>query len=812
MAASNSNAATRGRTSRVADSAEFLLPEEIPIDTAHTLDQLTSRFRGMRDGIPELIKNSKDQYSRHGVPDREMRQIVVIADTENHRLAVLDFAGARSSDFEGWTTWSSREAGRGDLSGDIEAGHGNGGKAFMVRGGEEIAFMESCFEGRRTRMGFRNDRPSDRYKPGYARENGLKLDNVTEANPRAQLDAFLSELGLSMAKLPQRVLSAFQRRNSFTGVLVAGVTEWKGRQKRKIKKLAEEGIPSIIASHGQTAMSIETCEVWVIVDGKLITNAPIAPITLEPYPGFEQPVRLEIPNFLPDPETGDDVDMVVGTQGQRYLQLSTSARQLQMSDETKARNVIRLWNHRNNVANWPLQSVGVQITSVSFIYGEIRCPAIVGEHLAGADRIHLNDTPLVRALQEWTRQQVRKLAEELHRAMMAENRPRDREQAKTALQSIRDLMRQYLDSDTAGEQSEDDASNGTTGNKGGGITVTRDGAEFGKRVDRIILEQGRASIVLAQGTSVPLVSKCEELEPNDKIKPVRAKSLRLCSSTRGMVSSDDGDRITAASVGTGEIWLETEDGKVTSNKLPCEVIPATDVSVIMPEEALLQGQRTKLQITFQTANGPRDDVLIDGTIDEPGMGRLGRNGRFTAGSKEGQATVRIKFGASAQAHRVVVVHIGPDRVPPIESQGNRGSDIPEILLCGDKVPGMEEYPEEQRTMAGGEELPTIIEDPLFPNVVWINPTSKESMRVRGGRGSTGVGRISSKNFMHFITLKCFEVLKRLHVRQALRGRTVTEFEFIQSAAYAEIECADFIDAAWEMSEELLNRAEANGVQ
>lgn len=66
--------------------------------------------------------------------------------------------------------------------------------------------------------------------------------------------------------------------------------------------------------------------------------------------------------------------------------------------------------------------------------------------------------------------------------------------------------------------------------------------------------------------------------------------------------------------------------------------------------------------------------------------------------------------------------------------------------------------------------------------------------------------------MHFVALKCFDVLKRLHVRQALKGRTITEFEFIQFAAYAEIECADFIDAAWELSDELLTRAEASSGQ
>jgi hypothetical protein len=173
----------------------------------------------------------------------------------------------------------------------------------------------------------------------------------------------------------------------------------------------------------------------------------------------------------------------------------------------------------------------------------------------------------------------------------------------------------------------------------------------------------------------------------------------------------------------------------------------------------------------------------------------------------------VRFGALPQNFHTTVIQIGADRVPPAETRGGRGSDIPEILLCGDVAPGMEDFPEEQRTLPGGEEYTTIIEDPLFPNVVWINPQSKESMRVRRAcGGSSGVSSISSKNFVHFIALKCFDVLKRLHVRQALRGRTVTEYEFIQLATFAEIECAAFIDAAWDMSDQLLSKVEGASSQ
>src|SRR5262249_26881566 len=146
-------------------------------------------------------------------------------------------------DFNGWTTWSSRTAGRKELSDDIEAGHGNGGKAFMVRGALEFAFLESCFEGKRTRMGFKNERPADLYKPGIGRENGVRLDNVNEPNAKTRLDRFLSEFGMKTSQLPPRALAAFQKRNAFTGVLLSGVADWDGRRKNKVKRLAEEFIP-----------------------------------------------------------------------------------------------------------------------------------------------------------------------------------------------------------------------------------------------------------------------------------------------------------------------------------------------------------------------------------------------------------------------------------------------------------------------------------------------------------------------------------------------------------------------------------------
>jgi hypothetical protein len=186
------------------------------------------------------------------------------------------------------------------------------------------------------------------------------------------------------------------------------------------------------------------------------------------------------------------------------------------------------------------------------------------------------------------------------------------------------------------------------------------------------------------------------------------------------------------------------------------------------------------------------------------MGKVGRHGRFTAGMREGEATVRVRYGPDAADYRDLVLAIGPDRVPS-EGQGGKGADIPLILLCGEPAPGMEEYPEDARSIPPGPNYPTIVEDrALFPGIVWLNPNSKEAERVRTSVGSSsGVVGLETKTFTHFVALKCFEILKRLYIRQQIAGTTVTEDQYMQAAAYAELECADFIDAAWDLSDQIL---------
>ncbi len=786
-------------------TTEFDLPDEIPIDEVHTLDQLTGRFQTIKDGVPELVKNAKDQYARIGLKDRSDRQIVIVANTKTKRLAVLDFAGAGKADFLRWRTWSDRKASQSDVSDEIEGGHGNGGKSFMVRGSSESAYIDSSVEGKRTRMGFDNEDPSSKYKPGYGMQGGVRIDELADGTPDQTLAVILKEFGATTASLPAPVQACFTRRKTYTFVGVLGLRDWDGRQKQTIKRLASE-IPQIIADHGQAALSVVTCEVWVVLDGKLLTKTPIATTLPESYPGFED-LKIPVPSELTDPITEESISTGAGAVAEKYLLLRTSRKNLRMTEDLKARNVIRIWNRRNNVATWSVPALGQLPNTAAFVHGELRVPALEGEHLADAHRSSLADTPLTRALEMWTREQVNTLAQRLLEAQMAHRRPEDREKANRALSGLRELMRKYLEPQSFRGEDEGAGAGGATGDEPG-TRKKRDHPGFGERIDEIVLEPNKESIALAVGTSIPIVVRCYEIQPDGKRKPVKSVPMNLVGTS--LLRWDKTEEVLTA-LAEGKSLIRVVAAGVQSNEVTVETVACSAVDVLAPSEPLLQGQRVRILSVFHASHGHRDDLFIEATIDEPDVAIIGRHGFLTAGKRQGIATLRVRYGSDPSQHAVARIEIGPNRVPEKGQGGQSGSSIPDILFCGETAPGMDDYPKEQRSHGGGLDYPTIIEEPQFPHVVWINPDSKESKRVRQSRGGpSGISKISTQSFIHFVALKCFDILKRLRVRQEIGDRTITEPQFCQLAAQAEMDCAPFIDAAYELSEQLLaGKEEAN---
>jgi hypothetical protein len=746
----------------------------------------------MRNGLPELIKNSKDQYARLGVTAKEDRQIVVIASANRRHVAVLDFGGAGEEDFAGWKTWSSRYAGRKDLADEIEAGHGNGGKAFMVRGSRGESFMCSSAGGLCTQMGFDNTDPALRYVPGYfVNESGIEICDAADESPRETLEALLRPLGTSIRALPAKAQDMLRRRNSFTLVVVRGVSDLVASSRRRDAVLA---IPRDLCQHPQAAWTIESCQVWVLDGKETITTTPLEVEMLEPMQGFGEPFRFALPGVLTDPETDEEVRLADVPPDDQFLEVRVTSRQLRMS-ATKALNVIRVRNERNIVCNWSIADLSPMAGS-AYLYGVLKTPAITPEHTAGADRQGLADTPLVRALRDWVAGKLSEIAAEIQRANADKEPESARQRANDVLEQLRDLMRQFLEAEAPGKRREGE-------DKEGPVVVRK--RRFGESIDELRLEEGRRAIAMPVGVSIPLLYTCYDNTGPGKPLPVPRPAVRLVAAVPDVVDMPAPGMLRARKAGRTTIWLETVVDRVRSNSVQVTAADLDGAEVYGGAQELKQGQRVTLTIVGLAPRGMRmPGLFYETSVDQPAMGHFGRAGLFTAGGLPGEATARVKYGARSTDSATCVVRIGNEKVerPP----GRSGSDIPLILLCGSEAPGREEYPLAQRTHPGGENYPTIIDfEPQWEDVIWVNHRSKESLRVRSGRGPSGAFGVDNKTFNQYLALKCFEILRRLRARRDLEALGVFTYQqLLEAFATAEIDAADFVDAAYQLVDHLMD--------
>lgn len=771
--------------------------ERTPIDEVHTLDQLTSRFQAVQDGLPELTKNSKDQYARLGVNDRGQRQIIVLINNLTKSLGVLDFAGATAKELDAWSEWSSRTSSRSDHSADIEGGHGNGGKAFMVRGCVKESYIESCYMGKRTKMGFNNSDTNLKYRPGYFMENGKEIRDFQINDSKKYLDDALSKFGIDFEDLPTEARETFEKRDSFTLVYLSELKEWFGRRADAVKNMIDD-IPEMLEKHPQAALSLETSSVWVMKGKQIMGGGRLSPQYPEPMPEMADLPRIAVPHELRDPDSKEMVITGDGDINSQYLQLWTSRDHLRASGKKRALNVIRVRNERNVVANWSVPEL-CNLPTNAFIYGEIKLPEIKGEHLAGADRHSLADTPLVRAVINWVEEQVTDLAKRIQQLKASQDSKEARDAASKTLHQIRDLMKEFLNPSGY-------VNTGENGDQQGQQKEKKKG-RIGSVVHEIVLEPNNNKLSLANGTSVPLRVNFYEVDPSGDRLSVPGVHYNIVHKDP-IIKAESRNMIKGISAGTTIVYVETLDGKVKSNSIVIEVVECVDAEILTPNKILKKGEQIKIKVNYLLKDGSvRDELLLEGLIDTLDMGKLNRDGLFTAGYHQGETIVKVRFGPGTSDLTSANIEIGSEEVDIKGKSGEPEPDIPLILMCGDEVPWLGDFPPEQRTHHGGPDYPTIIDfEPQFGSVIWINQRSKESMKIRSTRAGGGQIGLDTKTFQQFLAIKCFEILAELVAKQeAGEDVSLTHFSWRSLRATAEMNCAAFLDSAFHLIEDLTNK-------
>jgi len=783
----------------------FIPLGKIPIDIEFSLEQMTGRFQTLKDGLPELIKNSKDHYERLHILDKNDRLIIIIFSKDLDKIGVLDFGGAKLEDFDGWQTWSSRLSGRNEMGMNIEAGYGNGGKAFMVRGVLKKSSMCGYNSRRLNKMGYILNDPNQRiYEPGFYSDNsGRELKDYYIHKLDEALNHELEPFGIDLNDLPEEALILLKRREAFTIVYLDGIKEWKNYT-RSDRKRACLDIEMKIAEHAQAALTIDTCHVMIFNAYTKEEIGPLEVTPLEPFEGLEKIAPIPVPDLLIDPETKNKIGTGPDPNNKKFLILRTSKLNLRSYERYKSRNVIRVKNERNVVSNWSIAEL-VPEPSSGYVYGAITCPALIGEHLSGSDRLSpLVDTPLVRALREWTSEQVGKIVSQIQALRSDTYRNEDTSAASETLKLLRDLMKDYLKKETAANQPAD------TGETPGGKKKSLlppppppPPKKYGKRIDEILLESPGDWIKIALGTNIPLIVRCYEKNGEERL-PINTYNLHLVTNVDGIIEHNQRVSIRGLKTGTIQIYFEDNKTGIKSNSITIEVVELSELVIQSPTRKIKQSERLKLDISAFALDKSRvSNLLYETSIDEIDMGKISRNGFFTAGGKAGETTVRIRWGNDETKISSCKIVVSEEK---IERPGkDSGSDIPDILFCNTLVPGLEDLPENQRTHPGGAEYASIIDvDPLWEDkVVWINQHSREAKAVRNRKGR--YIKLKSKTFQVFVMIKCFEILKRLIIRQKNKDLLKTVPGFIFELSEVEMDNSEFIDKAYKIIEKLIEQ-------
>lgn len=576
---------------------------ELPLHRENAIRLIAQDFQSHEVGLPEWTKNSADAYVREkSLPER--RIIVLIFDYGHDdrpdSISCLDFVGMSSKEIEEWfRVWASPEAARrGTDVADLQGGHGNGGKSYMSQMFEDYAYLHTVNAAQGCKYGVPGNEFQFGYIPTPEQGKDFTVPNLTNEINRA-----LGVVGLDLSSLPESAVASFSQGDGFT--LVRGVNPRDYTDNIPVAELIEK-----MVGYHQMVTTLQLCRVFVVVNGDLFNNGrPLSLPKIEPIPGAEEPREIPIPESLTDPVSGQAVSTTAdGRLPRGRLVLRTSRKSMRWKPR-KHRHYIHFVAQSGFIGVTGLRALGVESSYRDKIYGECFLDAL--ESYKRNDRTRLNESVLTRALEYWIRQQV----EDYCRVFETRDRRRYDQKEKDALSrmnaALDEWKNQFLEGMMRGMWGE--GKGGHTG--GNGLLPVGDLA-------RIALSTSHSQA----GVGVSM---------RPRLKFFDAGGNRIRSVPFTWVSTDpnvawvDEDLLTinTFAFGTTEIYAETLDGRLRSNRVPLQVVHIYEIRIEPQEVELPAGSRRGFRAECTLSSGQQTrDVSLIWDVDNESIARVSSSG------------------------------------------------------------------------------------------------------------------------------------------------------------------------------------------
>jgi len=708
---------------------DFTPDDGIRVNEESAIRLICQPFQSHEAGIPEWLKNSSDEYNRLGL-DNEDRIILLLFRERDGAIPALfgclDFGGVSTEKLEEkFRNWADPGAAEQEGA-TVEGGHGNGGKCYMVQMFSSHAYLHSVKDGRGNRYGFK----ANSYTPGYFDSAGGSGRNYDVPSPKDELEKALAPFGLTLEALPQDARAAWERRESFTLTAGVGAKGWN-------KEIPYNSLRSSIQGAQQATRSITDNKVVALhVRGaRVVSQNAITLRRITPISGASASREVMVPAILQDPETAKEVE-TKSVEGQSRLVLKTSERDMKHW-KLKGRHSINGYTHgrKKTTGYWQVPTL-TMVPYSERIYGEVHLDAL-GDYIQN-DRVHHSNSPLVRALQSWLKEQIE--------AYAAEFAKHDRLQATEEKKKRLSKINQFLDrwknkflERNRGRERDEPPTRGLPRGVPARLALSFSHSRAGVNVSF------RPSLSFFDAKNRQIRPVPHHWESTDWNYATVHPTMRV---------------VTTHAPGVTRIRAVCEDGTVASNYVDLEVIDSQSISLEPSEIEVRVGGKKPLKPIVTTRAGERvEGAYLNWVENNPEIATVSSMG-MVFGKGEGTTNV-VAADDRAMSSRAQVL------ILPADAPGTRGGKgHPSILLSEiDQDPSGEEPPRFAPTHPPVHQR---VED-VARNIWWINTASPVARKILGSPKGE-----DSPEWRLYHLERIIEVLVRCDIIDSLAGRGMGE--------------------------------------
>jgi len=709
--------------------------------------QLTQRIANHATGIAELVKNSCDAYSEADISMENKVIIVFLKNTENGRPALvgcLDFVGMTTEKIETrFKEWGSPEAALGGRAGRRKGGHGHGGKAYMVNMFKDHALLITCAGGFGNRYGF----VGGEVRPGYFPDRLLGrrfpvLDRET------LLDQNLIPYGVRIKNLPPDAVNVLQKATGFT--LVKGVDPRDVPSGRfRVSTLIEE-----LQGHPQMIEALQEAKVYLLCDSVPCEQAwPLKLETIEPIDEAKEPRSFDVPKEIPLPPTNEKICTLSAPEDEPgRLILRTSKRSMMWTYRPRHRIYIRARDEY--IGSWDVRDLAGK-GFADQIYGDLYLDSLL--QYKTSDRIEPSDSSLTQAIKEWTRLAIEKYCEEFAKLEKLKATQKDRDEWQQVSEHMNEWKNKFLESAGMGL--------GDRARGEGGVRPT------GPRLPRGEVASIRVSL------SHELAGVGVGIQPTIEFRNAAGQRVRLTpyrwnsSDWNVAIVDEDFFQVRTFSPGKTEIWAETLNNKLISNKVCLTVLDIKNLQMKEESIELSTGEFRALGTVAEDRDGEKHEgVYLNWIVtDNKDIVRVGSAGVIWA---QVPGTTEVTAGddralASPGTKIKVIDGVGAGK--------KKGKGYPQILLSGiDPDPfEPEKAPEQFLTKHHPPVSQRVAPDDITSMIFWVNMAAPLGNRYWSEATSQALTSDKQKQWRVYYLERFIEAMVkiRLFIDTRLEGNT-----------------------------------------